>query len=376
VSGAAERRSARGARPVVVAFLLIAGTGVACGGNDGETQAPSPAKPAQAKPPAPPPRAPAFSRKRNLMGTVFQITVAGAASPEREKTIDAAFAELERLEQVLSEWIPSSEISRINDSAGAKPVAIGADTQAVLEAAHEVSTISEGAYDVSWAALHGLYDFRPDHHRIPTAEEIKPRLALIDWKSVVVDSKAHTAQLTKKGMRIGTGSIGKGYAMDKARDLLLAGGIKDFMIFGGGQVSIEGTRGGSPWRVGVQHPRKGDYFAFLEADAGSVSTSGDYEHTVTDAQGKRWHHIIDTKTGLPTEGTLSVTVITRDGTHADAYSTACFVLGPEKCLKTLTGAPGNPEVLIVGSDFRLYATPLMAKRLTFTMKVNNGVLDH
>ncbi|MCA9603073.1 MAG: FAD:protein FMN transferase, partial [Myxococcales bacterium] len=175
---------------------------------------------------------------------------------------------------------------------------------------------------------------------------------------------------------IGTGGIGKGYSLDRAKAVLLERGFDNFMIFGGGQVTVQGKRGDRAWKVGIQHPRMNDYFAFLEATEGSISTSGDYEHTFVDDQGKRWHHIIDTHTGRPVDGTLSVTLLAPDGLHADALSTACFVLGPPKCLAMLAKVPGRPEAVIVDTNFQIHTTPGTEKRLTFTMSIEDGVLPH
>jgi thiamine biosynthesis lipoprotein len=300
---------------------------------------------------------PLLSRTRPLMSTVFRIQVDGPPD-NAENVIRQAFQEIERLESVLSEWREESDISKVNALAGKKSVKVGDDTLRVVDAGVDVSMWSRGAFDLSWAALWGLYDFRPDSIKIPTADEIKPRLKLIDYESIRVSKKYKTVFLKRRGMAIGTGGIAKGYALDQAGAILRGGGVENYMIFGGGQVQVHGERDGRPWRVGIQHPRDpSTYFAAMESTGASFSTSGDYEHAVFDGSGKRWHHIIDTKTGRPADKSLSVTIMTAEGVYADALSTAAFVLGPEKALRMLSRIAYPAEAVIVGSDCKVHMTP-------------------
>lgn len=308
------------------------------------------------------------------MSTVFRIQV-DAPPPNAEASIRRAFEEVERLEDALSEWRDDSDISRVNAAAGKQPVKVGDDTLRVVDAGVDVSMWSRGAFDLSWAALWGLYDFRPDSVRIPTEAEIKPRIALIDYKKIRVSKKRHTIYLRKRGMAIGTGGIAKGYALDHAGAILRGGGIENYMIFGGGQVQVHGLRDGRPWRVGIQHPRDpGMYFAALESTGASFSTSGDYEHAVFDGTGKRWHHIIDPKTGRPATRTLSVTVMTSEGIYADALSTAAFVLGPEKALKMFRRIAYPAEAVIVGADCKVYMTPKAKEQTRLNVELVDGRL--
>jgi len=319
---------------------------------------------------------PLLSRTRPLMSTVFRIQV-DSPPDNSENVIRQAFQELERLETVLSEWRDDSDISKVNALAGKKSVKVGDDTLRVVDAGLDVSMWSRGAFDLSWAALWGLYDFRPDSIKIPTAEEIKPRLKLIDYKNIRASKKYKTVFLKKRGMAIGTGGIAKGYALDQAGAILRGGGIENYMIFGGGQVQVHGEREGRPWRVGIQHPRDpSTYFAALESTGASFSTSGDYEHAVFDGSGKRWHHIIDTKTGRPADKSLSVTIMTAEGIYADALSTAAFVLGPEKALKMLSRIAYPAEAVIVGSDCKVYMTPKAKRQIRMNVDLVDGRLPN
>lgn len=315
-----------------------------------------------------------YERTEQMMGTVIKMQVVGAKDDVAAPAVDAAMKEMKRLETVLSEWIPESEISQINQSAGIAPVKVGRDTWLNVQVAQETAAWSGGAFDLSWAVLHGLYKFRPGEERIPTDAELKAKLPLIGYRNILLDEKDQTVFLKKKGMKLGTGGIAKGYALDRAAEILLAAGLTDYMIFGGGQVLVHGSKHGRAWRVGIQHPRLPDYFGFLELTNASISTSGDYEHAF-EREGKRWHHIIDLKTGKPVEHTTSVTVICESGFYGDAVDTAMFVMGADKTLQRIDRAPGPPmEVVMVDADMRVHVTPGLKDRLIMRMPLTNGKL--
>lgn len=327
------------------------------------------------------------------MGTTFALHVAGSTEAAAGRALEAALDEIARLERVLSEWRPTSEISRINRGAGGPPTPVSWDTWRVVEAGYRVSALSGGAFDLTWAGLVGLYDFRPGHRRVPDLEAVRARLPRVDFRKVafrperyrpnVRQSVRHSARqsvrpsvrLAAAKMALGTGGIGKGYALDAAAAVLRRAGLENFMLFGGGQVQTAGTRGDRPWRVGIQHPRDpGHHFAFVEVVDRSLATSGDYERAFVDEAGRHWHHIIDPKTGLPARATMQVTLLADKGLYADALGTACFVAGPARCLAMLEQAPGRPEAVIVGPDLRLYTTPGTRERLTLRVELAGGRL--
>lgn len=308
------------------------------------------------------------------MGTIIQMTVLDVPEEKAAPVLERALDEMQRLEGVLSEWREDSEISQINKAAGLHPVKVSEDTLANVRVGLEVAKWSDGAFDLSWAALRGLYLFVPGQERVPTDEELKERLPLVNYKNIVLDEKAQTVFLKKKGMVLGTGGIAKGYALEKAADIVERAGFQNFMFFGGGQVVVHGKKGNRPWRVGVQHPRMDDYFAFVEADRGSISTSGDYEHFFI-RDGQRWHHIIDLKTGRPVQHTAAVTVISDSPFYADAIDTALFIMGPQKALAKITTAPGpKADLLIIDKDMRLFTSPGMKQRLIMRMELTDGKL--
>jgi thiamine biosynthesis lipoprotein len=175
-------------------------------------------------------------------------------------------------------------------------------------------------------------------------------------------------------MQLGLGGIAKGYALERAARILEQHGLVNYMVFGGGQVLVHGHKGDRAWRVGVQHPRMNDYFAFVEATSGSIATSGDYEHAFI-RDGVRWHHIIDLKTGRPVQHTTSVTVVSESPFYADAIDTALFIMGGKKALAKLKTAPGPPaDLLLVDKDMRVWTSPGMHERLIVRMPLTDGKL--
>ncbi len=306
-----------------------------------------------------------------MMGTIYRIAVVSDDAASAHAAMERALDEIARLEDVLSEWREASEISQINRDAGREPVHVGPETLAVVEAGLRTSERTGGAFDLTWAALRGLYLFQPGQEHVPTDQEIEQRLPLVGYRDLVVDHAASTVFLRRPGMAIGTGGIAKGYALDRAQALLVEAGYPNFMIFGGGQVQLHGTRGGRAWRVGIQHPRRDDYIGSFEATDAAIATSGDYEHAFIDADGRRWHHIIDLRTGRPVEGVVQVTVLAPSGLDADAISTGCFVLGPERCVALFAQMPGY-EAVIIDSDMRVHMTPGAERRVHFRAPLQDG----
>jgi FAD:protein FMN transferase len=337
--------------------------------------APAPSQPVPEKPAQPEPPRISVQRTREMMGTVIQMTVLDVPEEQAGPVLDAAMAEMQRLENVLSEWRPDSEVSQINKAAGIRAVKVSQETLDNVRVGLEVANWSDGAFDLSWAALRGLYLFQAGNERIPTDQELRERLPLVNYKNIVLDEKAQTVFLRKKGMLLGLGGIAKGYALEKASNMLIDAGFKSFMFFGGGQVVVHGKKGNRAWRVGVQHPRLDDYFGFIEAERGSIATSGDYEHAFI-RDGQRWHHIIDLKTGRPVQHTSAVTVVSDSPFYADAIDTALFIMGPKKALEKLPSAPGpKSDALLVDKDMRLHMSPGMKDRLMLRVQLTpDGII--
>ncbi len=295
------------------------------------------------------------------MATTWQVTLperAGAAA-----AADDCFALFERLDLMLSEWKEGSPLAAVNRAAGERPVAVPDELYALVARSLEIGHETEGAFDVSWAALWGLWDFRAAVPKVPTAEKIADRRALVDYRRVQLDPGAQTIFLPLAGMKLGLGGIAKGYALGRAAALLEGRGFDDFLLVSGGQVYARGTRAGRPWQVGVRDPRgdRDEIFATLPLAGASLSTSADNESFFV-AGGVRYHHILDPQTGRPSQGLRSATVLAADPVLADALSTAVMVLGRERGLAAATRL--GAEALVVDDQGAVATTPGLAAKLT------------
>ncbi len=310
--------------------------------------------------------------ERKLMGTIWAVTIAGGDATAASAASEAALDEVARLETLLSEWRPDSEISRVNQHAGlSQPQPVGPELFACMKASEDIAQWSDGAFDISWAALRDLWDFSADSKHVPPSEaDVKARLPLWNHRLIHVDEQAKTAWLDKKGMQIGLGGVAKGYALDRMGEILRSRGFANFLAFAGGQILIAGKRGDRLWRVGIQHPSENNYFAYLEVTDCSIATSGDYEHAY-EYQGRTYHHIIDPKTGFPSRASRSVTVVAPTALSADAVDTALFIMGPARGLAALPTAPAGPiEAVMVGPDLKLHVSEGAKSRLLLRYQID------
>lgn len=302
--------------------------------------------------PSPAAVAPRETRSLPVMGTVFDVSLP-AGKPE---AFDAVFAIFRDVDAKMSEWKEGSPLAEINRAAGVRAVPVPADLRALLRRSVELAALTGGAFEPTWAALWGLWDFKASAPRVPDEAALRAALALIDYRGIAIDDAAGTVKLQRSGMKVGLGGIAKGWALDRAAEALRARGITSFLLSAGGQVYAGGQNGAQPWKVGVRDPRGGpdDWFAILEVVDASVSTSGDYERYF-EKDGVRYHHILDPKTGKPSRGLRSATVIAADATLADALSTAVMVMGRERGLALLETLPGV-QALVVDDEGRVSTT--------------------
>ncbi len=342
-------------RRVALAALLIL---AACKSKSAEAPGPKAAEPADDRE--------IVYRSHRAMGTQLTIT-AYTAEPERAvKAMEAAFAEFNRLETLLSVWRPKSDVSRINHAAGKEAVEVSPETLEVVERGLELAEKTDGKFDITFGALAGLWKFDHDQDdQIPSDEDIQARVPLVGYERVLVDHDQRTVKLADAGMRMHLGGIGKGYAVDRAVRMLRAAGLEDFMVQAGGDMYCAGKKGDRPWRVGVRDPRKerSEFFAFAEVTDQTFSTSGDYERFFI-KDGKRYHHILDPDLGRPARGTRSVTVMADDAMTADVLSTAVFILGADRGLAVVESIDGAGAI-VVDEDNEVH----VSKRLEGRLKV-------
>lgn len=273
------------------------------------------------------------------MGThivVSTYTTRTMDEPTLRSKLEKAVAEIRRLERLMTTWRDDSEISKVNEAAGKQPVIVGPETFEVVERSLSVAKRSEGVFDISFEAMRNLWRFDENKvEEVPSQEAIDKGRALIDYRKIIIDKDKRTVFLEQQGMRISLGGIAKGYGVDAAAKVLSAEGLTSFYIQAGGDLYVRGKKpDGSAYRVGVRDPRgKGpsDYFAMLDVTDHAFSTAGDYERSFV-KDGKRWHHIIDPRSGYPARASRSVTVWAKDAFTADGVDDAIFILGPEKGL--------------------------------------------
>jgi thiamine biosynthesis lipoprotein len=301
-----------------------------------------------------------IERSHQTMGSELRLTAWSSNERSTLSAFESVFAEFDRLDERLSVWKERSDVQQLNAAAGQHPVAVSPDTMAVLSAALDVGDWTEGKFDITFGSMSDLWRFDHDQDgRVPSAADIRARLPLIDYRAIVLDARAGTAFVSRAGMRVHLGGIGKGYAVDRSIALLRARGVHDFMIQSGGDMYAAGQRGDRPWRVGIRDPRGPEtaVFAALDLKDTTFSTSGDYERAFIH-QGHRYHHIIDPDTGQPAEGSRSVTIVADHAILADGLSTGVFVLGPEKGMALIERLPGVEGVIVTPKNEVLVSSGL------------------
>jgi thiamine biosynthesis lipoprotein len=262
---------------------------------------------------------------------------------------DAAIAEIKRVEAIMTTWRPDSEISKINAAAGKAPVVVGDETLKIVKDAIHTSEISEGTFDITFQTLHGLWKFDEDLDPHPPADkDVKARLAFLGFKNIVVDDAKNTVMLSKEKTQIGLGGIAKGYAVDRAAAVLEKAGLTSFYVQAGGDLFARGKKpDGSDWQAGIRDPRgpEGKWFAKLPLSDHAFSTAGDYERSYI-VGGKRYHHILDPRTGYPANACRSVTIWATSALVADEIDDAVFILGPKKGLELVESLDGVGAVIV------------------------------
>ena len=288
--------------------------------------------------------------------------------------IEKAIEEIGRLESLMTTWKDDSEVSRINQSAGKSPVRVGPETFDVIAKSLWISERSGGVFDITFEAMHGLWRFDEDlEKRLPDSSAVAERRKLIDYRRIVLDREKSTVFLNRPSAKISLGGIAKGYAIDKAKEILLAAGIEDFLAQAGGDLYVHGRRAdGSPWMAGVRDPRgpEGSYFARMPVVDHAFSTAGDYERSFV-LDGKRYHHIIDPRTGFPATASRSVTIWARDALTADALDDAVFILGAEKGL-SLVDSVDDAGAIIVDADNRVHVSKRLKDKVVFESAPTGG----
>jgi thiamine biosynthesis lipoprotein len=295
-------------------------------------------------------RAATLNDERSAMGSRFEITAVHADEKKCLAAIDEAYDEIERIEQLLSEWRESSPTSEINRKAGVEPVVVPQELYNLVRRSIRISKLTDGAFDITFHTVGHLWNFKSRSAPIPDDEAIRAAMKDIGYARIILDDTKRTVFLDRPGTRIGFGAIGKGYAANRAVFVLREHGVSGGIINAGGDLVIFGLQeDGEPWRVGIANPlARTKVFAFLDLTDQAVVTSGDYENYI-EIDGRRYSHILDPRTGYPVEELRSVTILCPDGELADALATAVSVLGVQRGLDLVNGL-NRIEAMLVGKD--------------------------
>ena len=288
-----------------------------------------------------------FSRDESIMGTAIHVELWSDDAAQATAAIDAVMDEMHRIDALMSPYKESSELSRINRDAARQPVEVCAELFDLLARSIALSELSGGAFDITYASVGHLYDYRK---RIrPSAEQLAVAREAIGYRYLHLDPASRTVRFAREGMRIDLGGFAKGHAVENGADILARRGVRHAAVSAGGDSRMLGDRCGRPWTIGIRDPRRaGEVAALLPLEDVAVSTSGDYERYFDDGE-ERCHHLLDPRTGRSPQAVHSVTVIAPDGRTSEALSKTVFVLGVEQGLRIVESlADVDAVVLDVG----------------------------
>jgi len=297
-----------------------------------------------------------YTRTLKLMGCRFDITVIASNEAEGNTYIDIAAKEISRIENLISEWDSTTQISEVNRYAGVKPVKVDKEVFDLIVRSIKISELTDGAFDVTWAAMNHIWKFDGSMKRLPTQDEIATAIAKIGYKNILLNEKDLTVYLRLKGMRLGFGGIGKGYSADKSAALLKSMGVAGGLISASGDITAWGKQpDGRPWMIGITNPfNKDKIFAWFPFEGNSIGTSGDYENFV-EFNGVRYTHIIDPRTGWPVHGIASVTIFGPNAELSTALTKAIFVMGKDIGINVIKQLKGI-EYVVVDDHGKIYTS--------------------
>lgn len=288
-----------------------------------------------------------FKKKQSLLGSPFEITVVASDSIQGNQYTDLAIAEVKRIENLISDWIPTTQISKVNHNAGISPIKVDKEVYDLVDRATKISKLTSGAFDISYASMDRIWKFDGSMKEMPTPEEIRKSVEKVGYQNIILNPKDTTIFLKNKGMKLGLGGIGQGYIADKIKVLLQEKGCSSGLVNVSGDINTWGKQpNGNLWTVGIVNPmNKNKVFATFPLDDSAVETSGSYEKYVT-FNGKRYSHIIDPRTGYPATGIISVSVFAKQTELADALATGIFVMGVEVGLDLINQLKGIGCIIV------------------------------
>ncbi|MFY1045785.1 FAD:protein FMN transferase [Chryseobacterium sp. GP-SGM7] len=298
-----------------------------------------------------------FKRPRKLMGNAFEITVVNEDENSANEHIDKAIAEIQRIEKLLTTFNEDSQTNLINRNAGIKPVKVDEEIFDLIERSIRISRITDGYFDISYGGIDkSFWNFDKEMKELPNPELIKEHLKLVNYQNIILDRRNLTVFLQEKGMRIGFGGIGKGYAAEMAKQLLQNRGVHSGIVNASGDLTTWGNQAnGKPWTVGIADPDNSKQpFSYMNITDMAVATSGNYEKFVV-INGKKYSHTINPKTGMPVSGVKSVTVFCPNAEIADAMATPVSIMGISAALN-MVNQINHLECIIIDDKDNIYSS--------------------
>ena len=298
-----------------------------------------------------------YSQSLKLMGNNFTISVVAEQEAFAQTNIERAIAEIRRIEQLFTTYKDDSQTNRINKNAGIAPVTVDQEVFDLIERSIRISKITQGAFDISYGSIDtSLWNFDKTMTALPSKEEAKKRVHLINYKNIILDKSNYSVFLKEKGMRIGFGGIGKGYAAERAKKILIENNVSSGIINASGDLTTWGKQpNGKQWTIGIANPDQPTAaFSFIEISDKAVATSGNYEKFIL-IDGKKYSHTIDPKTGLPIRGIKSVTIICNNAEFADAMTTPIAIMGIQAGLYLVNQLP-DLYCIIIDDNNKIYTS--------------------
>lgn len=298
-----------------------------------------------------------FKRPQKLMGNAFEITVVDEDEQLANRHIDAAIAEIQRIEKLLTTFSEESQTNLINRNAGIKPVKVDAEVFGLIERSLRISAVTDGYFDISYGGIDkSFWNFDREMKQLPDPELIKNHLKLVNYRNILLNPDDQTVFLKEKGMRIGFGGIGKGYAAEMAKRQLLQRGVLAGIVNASGDLTTWGNQAdGKPWTIGIADPGNAKQaFSYLNITDMAIATSGNYEKFVL-IDGKKYSHTINPKTGMPVSGVKSVTIFCPNAEIADAMATPVSIMGIESALN-MVNQINHLECIIIDDEDHIYSS--------------------
>lgn len=285
------------------------------------------------------------------MGTHIQVELFSSDKAAADSCSRQVFNEMHRIDKLMSPYIPSSELARLNDQAHQQATVVSKELFDLIERSIYFSELTQGAFDITYASIGYLYDYR--HAKKPDDDNIEQSLDAINYRHIILDGSQHSVKFRHKDTKIDLGGIAKGYAVDNAIQLIINCGVRNALVSAGGDSRILGDKNGKPWMMGIQHPRnKSRVVVRIPLRDSAISTSGDYQRFFIQS-GERYHHIIQPQSGRSVDHTWSTSILADNALTADALSTSAFVMGTEKALQLINSLE-HTEAIIIDSKGKMH----------------------